>query len=95
MNVSRNGIHAEEKTIRWFEVLAPVAVPLISVVVSLWVARAVYEEKFINQEKRLASIEASLDKQDDRITAIYQALADIRSGVAEIKGRLAFGETTK
>jgi len=95
MEINATGIEVEKTTIRWFELAVPVVVPLISVMVSLWVAKAVYEERFSNQQQRIAAIEQQQTKQDDRIAAIYQALADIRSGVSEIRGRLSYGEAPK
>lgn len=95
MTLNSNGIEVDKATIRWFELAVPIVVPLISVMVSLWVAKAVYEERFLNQQQRITAIEQQQTKQDDRIAAIYQALADIRSGVSEIRGRLAYGEAPK
>ena len=95
MNASRAGIEMEKSTARWVEILSPFIGPTIAVVAALWVAKAVFEEKFVNLEQRVTAGEVAREKQDDRISAIYQALADIRTGVAEIKGRLQIGESPK
>lgn len=95
MNASRAGIEMEKSTVRWIELLFPLAVSLAIAGVGLWVAQARNEEKFSNQHQRMTQIETAIAKQDDRMTAIYQALADIRTGVAEIKGRLQHMEATK
>lgn len=95
MNASRAGIEMEKSTAKWLEILSPFIGPGIAVLVALWVAKAVFEERFINLQQRVAAAEAVQAKQDDRISSIYQALADIRSGVAEIKGRLQIGENPK
>ncbi len=95
MNASRQGIQANETTVRWFEALMPIAVPVISVVISLYVAKAVFEEKLNGQQSQILELRSDVDKQDDRIAAIYAALADIRSGVSEIRGRLATWEVAK
>ena len=78
MEINATGIEVEKTTIRWFELAVPVVVPLISVMVSLWVAKAVYEERFM---KLLAFMTGrpSFDQRaiDEEFVRLYRLNPDV------------------